>query len=1205
MRTDHRLVVASLLPTLGALERARAPGEEAHERAPARTRMKYTGDADIMQLVAARVAAIVEHAPETPDALLRWWPACKRELLAASRWGDRTFARTTRAHADVAADLARVREDVERCIAAVERDGNPDGDAMHELMQQYQQLERENHRIQQATRQALRVDDVPQGETPSPAWTKLLNPQSNAGPPVLMRMPDGTYVSDTARMANELIKTFAGVSCAPHTKPKAQACVTKHFTRRGGGRRLRDKDVAELERMLDERDLQRALRDCRAGKAGGPDGLPPRFYHHFAYELLPVLRFVYAAITATAASGVAAMPQGFKDGMIVALHKSGPRTDVNNYRPITLLNIDYRIFTRAHASRLAPALRHAVSGSQFGFLPGRQIADAACMLNMGVFLMRKGYAMFCDFRKAFDTVDRAYLFELLRLIGAGPVFLNTVRAMLTDTRATVRVQNTISQPHVFHAGVRQGCPISPLLYLVVGEALARLLDGRRADVHRCHTPGRIVPYAVQYADDVTIPVFGPRDVQPVLDCLATFGNATGQCLNVKKTVLLPLTADTKPSAGQVAGVNIVRETSALGVQYRAYTRCQPHVDWGLEKVRLDARLKRVERLRMSAIGRARAIAAYVLPQWLFRADLCEPPQKTLKALDKQLLNAVDGNRTARMQRMLLHGMVARGGMSALPLREHLVARRVQRLIRWANDDYNECGRVMCLLMAWYAKYDLDEKVHDRVWNFQQVFTTYKLPDMSDKLFNATVQALTGSERRWPYCVRVCRASLHALLREWSPWAVPVLLPGPMPPPDPVQPRGTIIGANDVMRYLVPRAMYREWVGNCTIVNRGADVEWIACIIQQQAHTLMRTIGWSQGDEFIPFSKATVRTLTRTQLSRVDAARNWRFRRTLADVWSRLGAEPAPELKDVFCALKAAARSPVGNPPKEVFLRFWHHDLATPQRLRTRHACACGKGGATPDLAHFAWHCDAAAALRDAIRAHLPGRPALTRANLFLLKPPRNVHAASWVTTALCAVQAINDTVAYALRGARGHGPLVSPGALTRHILARFWMRVCHQCEHGLSRTWTKALTPPVSVFRWDACDGRWRPATAMAPQAPPAPPAPPEPPELRDSQERLLEMLGLLSPPERPEQRASPEPPPQQPERDTQPEPPPEPLEPLELPESPERLLELLGLLSPTERLEQQVPPEPPEPPWVPPLVPPPQPMRGVPHAGSTPLWLL
>lgn len=224
------------------------------------------------------------------------------------------------------------------------------------------------------------------------------------------------------------------------------------------------------------------------------------------------------------------------------------------------------------------------------------------------------------------------MLELMRLVGLGPVFLGTMRMMLTDTRASVRIQSTLSQAHAFHAGVRQGCPISPLLYLIVGEALTRLLACERAEAHARQATGRIIPPAVQYADDITIPVFDAGDAQHVLACLHLFGEATGQCLNVKKTVLLPLTTTTAPSEGEIAGVKIVQETSALGVQYRAGTQCRPHVDWAQETARLEARLQRVKGLRMSAIGRARAIAAYVLPQWLYRADLCEPPQHVVDEL---------------------------------------------------------------------------------------------------------------------------------------------------------------------------------------------------------------------------------------------------------------------------------------------------------------------------------------------------------------------------------------------------------------------------------------------------------------------------------------------------------------------------------------------------------------------------------------------
>ena len=63
--------------------------------------------------------------------------------------------------------------------------------------------------------------------------------------------------------------------------------------------------------------------------------------------------------------------------------------------------------------------------------------------------------------------------------------------------------------------------------------------------------------------------------------------------------------------------------------------------------------------------------------------------------------------------------------------------------------------------------------------------------------------------------------------------------------------------------------------------------------------------------------------------------------------------------------------------------------ARSRTMRSR-TCACGKGGPEPDLAYFAWHCEAAVALRAKIRAHLPARPTLTRADLFMLKPPHEL-----------------------------------------------------------------------------------------------------------------------------------------------------------------------------------------------------------------------
>ena len=91
---------------------------------------------------------------------------------------------------------------------------------------------------------------------------------------------------------------------------------------------------------------------------------------------------------------------------------------------------------------------------------------------------RSAVVAFCDFRKAYDTVDREFLFRTMHALGVGPGFIAMARLLLTNTKARALVNGHISTPAAFAAGVRQGCPLAPLLYLFIAQALLRLLKAR-------------------------------------------------------------------------------------------------------------------------------------------------------------------------------------------------------------------------------------------------------------------------------------------------------------------------------------------------------------------------------------------------------------------------------------------------------------------------------------------------------------------------------------------------------------------------------------------------------------------------------------------------------------------------------------------------------------------------------------------------------
>ncbi|KAG1655449.1 hypothetical protein FOA52_003929 [Chlamydomonas sp. UWO 241] len=318
--------------------------------------------------------------------------------------------------------------------------------------------------------------------------------------------------------------------------------------------------------------VKRAAKMTQPGKAPGPDGLPAELWSSFQPELAPMLASLYTAIGTTGQS-----PPGYLDGVIRCLPKPGDAADPANYRPITLLNTDYRLMGKVLAARLAPLLSRSIPPEQTAFLPGRLIGDNLAMLQLLPAWLRlcgeqhglpATATLAClDFRKAYDTVSRPFLLAVMEAVGAGPGLIGWAKTVLLDTRAAAMVNGFTSASYRSHAGVRQGCPLAPVLYLFIAWAL-------NAWLCTCPVVG-LVPagwegrrlLGDQYADDthVLLRSRSPEDVQCFLRHMAVFARASGQHLNEKKSVLVPVgSAHPIGEPVLIQGLKVSGTVTALG-----------------------------------------------------------------------------------------------------------------------------------------------------------------------------------------------------------------------------------------------------------------------------------------------------------------------------------------------------------------------------------------------------------------------------------------------------------------------------------------------------------------------------------------------------------------------------------------------------------------------------------------------------------------
>ena len=166
--------------------------------------------------------------------------------------------------------------------------------------------------------------------------------------------------------------------------------------------------------------------DLPTGKSPGPDRLPNKFYKTFASLVGPVLAKVF-----NAAREARSLPPEMLEGIISVLYKKGNRDDPRNYRPITLLNSDYKILMRALTARMNEAVVQFVSPSQNGFVPDSFIAENSMLLKLIQSYVEEedseAMFLFADMEKAFDRCSWSFLLEALAMLGFDQSFIDFVK----------------------------------------------------------------------------------------------------------------------------------------------------------------------------------------------------------------------------------------------------------------------------------------------------------------------------------------------------------------------------------------------------------------------------------------------------------------------------------------------------------------------------------------------------------------------------------------------------------------------------------------------------------------------------------------------------------------------------------------------------------------------------------------------------------
>ena len=255
------------------------------------------------------------------------------------------------------------------------------------------------------------------------------------------------------------------------------------------------------------------------------------------------------------------------------LYIKNEKTQLSNWRPISLLNTDYKLLAHILANRLKTVIDKLISPDQTGYIQGKFLGQNIRVIQDIIDMIEEenteAALLFLDFKKAFDTVNHDFLFKTLERYKFGNSFTNWVKIMYNKAESCVTNNGWVSKPLKKKCGIRRGCPLSALLFLLVVEILALKTKEEKGDgLEFINSDGsKEYLHITQLADDATLILRNENAVINTLQKVKYFGKISGLEINMNKTEGMWL-GHGKNRNDNFAGINWQKDmVKALGVWF--------------------------------------------------------------------------------------------------------------------------------------------------------------------------------------------------------------------------------------------------------------------------------------------------------------------------------------------------------------------------------------------------------------------------------------------------------------------------------------------------------------------------------------------------------------------------------------------------------------------------------------------------------------
>lgn len=285
------------------------------------------------------------------------------------------------------------------------------------------------------------------------------NKDKNVKPKIKEIMVHGKQISQNDEIADAFNNYFANVA---EVMANEIQCSTNNanFNEKTCTNTIFLKPVDSLE-------IEKYIHELNINTAAGLDNLTPKILREINEYISPILANI---INTSFLSGIC--PDHFKISYVTPVYKTGDKSSLSNYRPISVISNIGKVFEKALKSRLLNFIEknNIICNTQFGFRNNKSTQDAIAFLTNFLYKQVDNsdpvIAVFLDLAKAFDTVSHKLLLQKLQRVGIRGKAYELIKNYLYNRKQHVKIENSLSKTVTIKHGVPQGTVLGPLLFLL-------------------------------------------------------------------------------------------------------------------------------------------------------------------------------------------------------------------------------------------------------------------------------------------------------------------------------------------------------------------------------------------------------------------------------------------------------------------------------------------------------------------------------------------------------------------------------------------------------------------------------------------------------------------------------------------------------------------------------------------------------------------